>query len=297
MTISNIKEEIEPDKKKGKGDRYPFLRRIGDWFRRNALHILLVVSVLTLIIIAMSKYIFITIGPGERGVMFRRFANGTVQSDVYGEGLKMIPPWDILYIYNTRQQTVSKKIHVLSEDGLSIRIELVVRYHPVVDSLGVLHVRLGPDYPNTVIIPEMESSARKIIGQFNPHEFYTIRRDSIERAVLADTRKEFGDLDIVVHDVMIKDISLPSGLNEAIERKLVEEQNFLAYKFVLKAEREEAARKLIEARGIKAFEDSSGLSILKWKGIEATENLANSENTKVVIVGTGEDDLPVILGD
>jgi prohibitin 1 len=68
--------------------------------------------------------------------------------------------------------------------------------------------------------------------------------------------------------------------------------------FVLMKEKQEADRKKIEAQGISNFQDiiAKGLTdqVLRWKGIEATEKLANSQNTKVIIVG-GKDGLPLIL--
>ena len=70
--------------------------------------------------------------------------------------------------------------------------------------------------------------------------------------------------------------------------------------FILQKEEQEADRKRIEAKGIADFQNivAKGISdqLLKWKGIEATEKLANSTNSKVIVIGSGKDGLPLILG-
>ncbi|HQH41416.1 MAG TPA: hypothetical protein PK825_06715, partial [Bacteroidales bacterium] len=104
---------------------------------------------------------------------------------------------------------------------------------------------------------------------------------------------------IVIEASPLRRIALPEGLRAAIEEKLRAEQESQRMQFVLAKERQEADRKRIEAQGISDFQNivSKGISeqLLRWKGIEATEKLANSTNTKVIVIGAGKDGLPLIL--
>jgi len=93
---------------------------------------------------------------------------------------------------------------------------------------------------------------------------------------------------------------LPVQLTEAIEQKQRADQESQRMEFILTKERQEADRKRIEAQGIADFQRivAQGISeqLLRWKGIEATEKLASSQNAKVVVIGSGKDGLPLILG-
>ena len=106
---------------------------------------------------------------------------------------------------------------------------------------------------------------------------------------------------IELKDVLISGVSLPPTIKAAIESKLEQEQVAKEFDFRLERERKEAERKRIEARGIRDFQDmiAAGIEegLLKWKAIEATLELAESENAKMIIIGAGEEGLPVILGN
>ena len=105
---------------------------------------------------------------------------------------------------------------------------------------------------------------------------------------------------MIVEAILIRNVELPEKLRIAISEKLEEEQRSEKMVFTLARERQEAQRKAIEAEGIAEFQKivSQGLTadLLRWKGIEATESLSNSENAKVVVIGSGPDGLPLILG-
>jgi len=103
-----------------------------------------------------------------------------------------------------------------------------------------------------------------------------------------------------LNDVLVRDVTLPVAIKDAIERKLSQEQTSLEYKFKLEIAQKEAEKQRIEAQG-KADANrilSASLTdkILQDKGIEATLKLSQSANTKVVVVG-GSDGLPLILGN
>lgn len=271
-------------------------QRIRQWLSKHYLNFLVGLLIATFAIVALSNQIFISIYPGQKGVLWQRFVDGTVVEEAYEEGFHVIWPWDIMYIYDVREQIVNLPVDVLSKNGLAINVEVAVRFYPRRDSIAVVHKELGPSYVASVLVPEVESAARTVIARYNPDEFYATDRDEIEAEILAKTVTEFEDMNVLVQDIMIKNIALPKSVADAIEYKLTEEQKFLAYDYILQKEQKEAVRKGIEAKGIKEFGDTSNISILKWRGIEATEKLATSPNAKVIVIGTDDGDLPIILG-
>lgn len=243
--------------------------------------------------------IFITVYSGEAGVLYRRFFGGTVTDKVYGEGLHLILPWDEMFVYNVRVQEVEKEISVLTKSGLRADITISIRYHPEYDFTGVLHKRVGPDYAEKIVVPEVVSSLRTTIGQYTAEELYTTSHTLLTKTIV-DSLEEVANNYVVINDVIIRRIDLPEIVQTAIQEKL--QQKHIAESFVFRIEREklEAQRKEIEATGYQKYNDivnrSLTADILKWKGIEATRELATSDNAKVIVVGTGPDGLPIILG-
>lgn len=261
---------------------------------------LIVMSLILLfLIVYLAQNIFITVGAGEGSVLWRRFFGGTVTDTVFGEGLHVIFPWDKMTVYNVRIQQVAHDFDVLTKNGLRIHLSISIRYQPEYDLLGVLHQRLGPDYVKTVVIPEIEQVLRVIVGQLDAEQVYTTetKASPIEKALNAGI-ENVGRKFINIDNVIIKEISLPPKIREAIESKIQQKHLAAAYEFILLKEEKEAQRKKIEAGGIKIYnetiEASLSAAVLKWKGIEATLALSQSNNAKVVVIGSGKDGLPII---
>lgn len=243
------------------------------------------------------NHIVITINSGEGGVLYRRFF-GTVTDKVYTEGLHIIFPWDTMYIYNGRIQTVLHDFDVLTNQGLPVHLSLAIRFRPEYEMLGLLHQQVGPDYVETIITPQVESVLRKRLSPHNPEDIY-MNKNNILTQVVIEAMEELGQKYITANDVIIREISLPDTIREAIETKLTEEQHEQAYFYRLKSEEQEAQRKRVEAEGIKDYQNtvSKTLSdkLLKWQGIQATADLAKSNNTKIIVIGGGDSGLPLIL--
>jgi len=242
--------------------------------------------------------IFITVYAGEAGILYKRFFVGTVVDRVYGEGFHVIFPWNIMTVYNVRYQIVPHRMEVLTNKGLKIRVSLSIRYRPETEVLGVLHKVVGPDYLNKIVIPEVESTLRAVLGRFDAEEIYTTKKGVIHQ-VVNEALEQVAQRFVRIDDVMIREVELPPRIKAAIEGKLEEQQLAEAYVFKLERERSEAERKRIEATGIRDYnatvEASLSEKVLKWKGVEATRELAQSPNAKVVVIGGGKDGLPVIL--
>jgi regulator of protease activity HflC (stomatin/prohibitin superfamily) len=243
---------------------------------------------------------FLTINPGEKGVLFKRFSGGIDKENIYKQGFHVIMPWNKMYIYDVRVNEDFETMEVLSKNGLNIKVELSFRFFPQMERIGFLHDEIGPDYVSRIIKPEIRSATREVIGKYLPEELYSTKREAIQDEIFQTTSDAVDEKHIVLDAVLIREVTLPQTLQDAIERKLKQEQESLEYEFRLTSERKEAERIIIEAgaksEANKILNASLTDKILQDKGIEATLELANSPNTKVIIVGSGDNGLPLILG-
>lgn len=252
-------------------------------------------------IILFSKS-FVTIGSGEAGVLYKTLGGGVVTDEPpMGEGFKFVAPWNKVYIYEVRQQELFEKMKVLSSNGLEIQIDASAWYLPVYNDLGKLHQTLGENYLDRVIKPAIRSAARSVVGRYLPDELYSTKRDAIQVEIFQETKKILDKQFVQLNEVLVRDVTLPNTIKDAIERKLKQEQESLEYEFRLITADKEAQKVRIEAQGKadanKILSASLTDKILQDKGIEATLELAKSPNSKVVIVGSSKDGLPLILGN
>lgn len=242
-----------------------------------------------------------TMGAGEAGVRYSIFA-GTDMEITYGEGLKVHAPWVDVTRYNVRVQQRDEGITALSSDGLQIGMEVSIRWRPQTGDgrLPQLHTTYGPTYYETLVQPELRSAAREIVGQYTPEELYSSRRTQLQTEMVERVRRVADDQFVVIEAILIRNVELPEQIQIAIENKLKEEQEAERYQFTIAKERLEAERKEIEARGQAEYQriitESLSQQFLQFKGIETTQELANSPNSKTVIIGSGEGGLPLILG-
>lgn len=250
--------------------------------------------------IILTNTTFLTIDPGEKGVLFKRFGGGLEKEKVYGQGFHIVMPWNKMYIYDVRINEAFENMEVLSSNGLNIKVELSFRFRPKADKIGYLHDEIGPDYLERIIRPEIRSATREIIGKYLPEELYSSKRETIQVEIFERTSQAMQDKHLFLDAVLIREVALPQTLKDAIERKLKEEQASLEYDFRLDKERKEAGRKIIEAQAKaeanRILTKSLSDKILRDKGIDATLELANSPNSKIIVIGGGDEGLPLILG-
>ncbi|MGG8494814.1 prohibitin family protein [Tenacibaculum sp. TC6] len=259
---------------------------------------LIPVAVILLIFIAKSTK---TIGPGEAGVLFERFGEGINTEKTYGEGFHFVAPWNDMIVQKVRQQSISDQMNVLSLNGLEVRVDGTVWFRPDYENLGKLIKTKGVNYISDILDPAINAAARSIVGRYTPEQLYSSKRDVIEQEILEDAQAELKDQYIIIERVLVEDVQLPNTIKDAIERKLKQEQEALEYQFRIEKAEKEAQRQRIEAQG-KADANrilSASLTdkILQDKGIEATNKLAESTNSKVVIIGSGKTGMPIILGN
>lgn len=244
----------------------------------------------------------ITIDGGTRGVLYETLGSGIVTDrPALDEGFQFIAPWNKVTIFNVRQQEFFDKMKVLSSNGLDIQLDATIWFQPQQENLGFLYKEKGVDYLETIIRPALRSATREVVGRYTPEEIYSSKRAIIQNEIFDETKLILNDQYIQINKILVRDVTLPQTIREAIERKLRQEQEALEYEFRLIKASKEAEKQIIEAEGKAEANRILSASLNNWilrdKGIEATLKLAESTNTKVVIVGGGKDGLPLILGN
>ena len=256
--------------------------------------------VVIIVILLAGGLMTTTLGPGQAGVKYSVF-QGTELEKTFGEGLKLHWPWVDIIKYDVRFQEQLEEITALSSDGLTIGMDASIRWRPSADKLPTLHVTYGENYYSKLVQPELRSAAREIVGQYTPEELYSSRRTELQQQIIDQVRAGVDEEFVDVEAVLIRNVQLPEQIQRAIENKLTEEQEVERYFFTLQKDSLEAQRKEIEAEGQARYQriitESLSPEFLTFKGIEATQSLATSPNTKTVIVGGGDSGLPVILGN
>ncbi len=259
----------------------------------------IIAAIVLIILLAKSA---VTIQSGQAGVLYKTFDGGVVTNEpALGEGFHVIAPWNKVFIYEVRQQEILDKMSVLSSNGLDIKLEASVWFQPTYESLGKLHQQKGEMYKERILLPAIRSAARSVVGRYTPEQLYSSKRDVIQQEIYIETQKIVKDQYIQLNEVLVRDVTLPPTIKDAIERKLKQEQESLEYEFLLVTASKEAEKVIIEAQGKadanRILNTSLTDKILQDKGIEATVKLSESNNSKVVIIGSGASGMPIILGN
>jgi regulator of protease activity HflC (stomatin/prohibitin superfamily) len=293
-------------------------------FRRLSLGLSFMFLISAFLLVVLWDLIVYTIPVGHSGVLWHRIPifGGAHSRGPLAEGLHLALPWDKIYVYDMRLQNHKQRYQVLSMDGLAFDIELSFRWRLVPEKLVELNQTVGPDYVNTLMVQEIGSVTRTVTAKYTAEALFTDARAEVQKAIFdAVTKVTFSDgmtsahatrirlnsstfdserIDLVaLIDILIKDVRLPLGYSQAIERKLEQSQVVEEYRFRVEREALESERKRVEAEGIRSFQEivtpAISESYLRWRGIEATLKLAQSPNSKVVVIGNSATGLPLIL--
>lgn len=225
---------------------------------------------------------------------------GKVQPEVLGEGIHFVNPFSVKHELSAQTQELKESAAVPSSEGLVIDLEASLLFHLNRDKANAVYETLGETYVQKIVMPTLRSAIREATASHTANALYSNERDKVALEIFAELENELRPRGIEPEQVLLRDIQLPPTLKAAIEAKQQAEQESLAMSFRLQKERQEADRKRIEAEGIRDFQRTvtAGISeqLLTWKGIEATEKLADSRNTKVVIIGNTKNGLPLVLG-
>jgi regulator of protease activity HflC (stomatin/prohibitin superfamily) len=238
------------------------------------------------------------VGTGHVGVLT---LFGKVQTgEILGEGIHLINPLKTNNELSIQTQTLKESASVPSSEGLMMSLDTSLIYHLNPDRAAEVFQKIGADYETVVVEPTLRSAIRESTASHTANALYTGERELVAKQIQDQVTTQLSQRGLVVENVLLRDIQLPATLKASIEAKQQAEQEALAMNFRLQKETQEAQRKRIEAAGVRDFQQivAQGItpSLLEWKGIEATENLAKSPNTKVVVVGNNKNGLPLILG-
>lgn len=258
-------------------------------------HIGTIVAVIIVILVLFNSTTRISTGHVGVVTLFSR-----VTGEVLHEGIHLISPLKSVTELSIRTQTREETATVPSNEGLILNLDTSVNYHLRPDRAAEVFQNVGPRYDQILIEPAFRSVIREVTAAHSANALYSAGREEVTQAIFSAMQSELGKRGIEVEMVFLRDIQLPPALKTSIEMKQQAEQESLAMSFKLQKEKQEAERKRIEAQGIHDFQQtvSQGIStqLLEWKGIEATENLAKSANTKIVVIGNSKNGLPLVLG-
>ena len=280
--------------------------------------------VAALVAVVLAPFMLVTVPSGYVGVLWKRFGGGTVLDSrrLKDEGMRIILPWNVVFLYDLRLQSVTESYNAISRDGISLTAKINIRFRLKRDAVPQLHQSIGPNYIQALVVPEIGNRMREVITEYTAEDVYSTKRAEIQdkirqraEAMLGEKMVEGGQgeeeesapyripLNAMLNlmNTLILGIELPTAVVAAINRKV--EQYYIAeeYRFRVVREMRESQRKRIEADGISEFQQivSQGISpsYLRWRGIEATHQLAQSSNPKIVIIGSRKDGSPIILGN
>jgi prohibitin 1 len=225
---------------------------------------------------------------------------GRVTNDVLPEGTHVVNPFKANNKITVRTQELKENASVPSNEGLIITMEASLLFRVSSDKAPDLYRTVGPNYISVVVEPNLRSAIREVTASHSANVLYSSEREKVAQEMSQILTRELDKRGITVENILLRDIQLPQTLKTSIEAKQQAEQESLAMSFRLQKEKQEAERKRIEAQGIRDFQQivAQGISaqLLQWKGIEATEKLASSTNSKVVVIGNSQNGLPLILG-
>lgn len=281
--------------------------------------LIVLLSIIGVFVLFFSFSTFVTLQPGEKGVIFRPWSTGLDKDHILGEGLHVIAPWNKLIHYDVREQTIEfheagsnrsgndddyngpeyDVLDVLDKDGLTINVEVTIRFSLMSDKIGYIHEQFGEDYIKKLVIPEVRSAVRKIMGQYKAEEIYSSKRQEVEQLIIDETKSVLNNNYINMTALLIRSIQIPENIKNAIEDKLTKQQEAIAYDYVVQKGLKEKELKIIQAQAIAEYNQIVNASmtpnVLTYEGIQATLQLAQSENAKIVIIGNSDNGLPIML--
>lgn len=326
---------MEPEESGFKARFLALVRKLNPraYFRKHKRKVILRTLLAAFLLVFLGPLFFVRVPAGHVGAIWRPLFGGTDPVGVLLEGVRIVAPFNVVTLYDTRLLVAHETFDGITADGLNVKLNITYRFRLHPSKVGLVHRTIGPNYKEKLIAPAIATVVRSEVSKFQVHDVYGPSRNAIQQRIFArvvdpkntnliesgadpeppqgaillgrrfrsiheQTKPGYYKPVIELVDVLINNIVLPARVATAIEKKQEQEQLKEEYIFRLERERMESMRKEIEADGIARFQQKvqAGISpnYLKWRGIEATLSLATSENAKTVIIG-GKDGLPLIL--
>ena len=255
--------------------------------------------VVTAVVVAVILFKSLVIIPaGHVGV---KELFGNVYSDSVEAGIHIVNPLLTIHKMSIRTQQITEEANVPSREGLIINLDISVLISLDPKMAPEVYKTIGMDYQDVIVTPQLRSVVRGVTSGYDAKALYTGEREVLATQMFEQLKPMVEARGVMVERVLLRAVKLPAILSTAIEKKLEAEQQSEQMKFTLERERQEAERKRIEAKGISDFNSTVNLglseAVLRLRGIEATRELAKAENSKVIVIGSGKDGLPIILGN
>src|SRR3990170_4729184 len=268
---------------------------------RRMLPLIILGVILLFVLMGLSSSLFYTVNATQRAVIFYKFGQGLDKDDVIYPGVHIKAPWNEVFTYDVQEASQGENMDVLDKNGLSIRVDITIRFKPIADKIGYIYEKFNVNYIDVLVIPEVRSTVRQVMGRYTAEEIYSTKRAEVEATIKTESEKILHANNVEMVALLIRSIQLPDQIRIAIESKLQQQQEALAYQFRLDKEKSEAERKRIaaegESRANNIINNSLTNNLLKMRGIEATLELSKSPNTKVIVIGSGDEGMPLILGN
>ncbi|MEH2126834.1 prohibitin family protein [Nostoc sp.] len=239
--------------------------------------------------------LLVIVPPGNVGVV--NFF-GEVSETTLNPGVHLLNPFSKVLNFSTRIKDIKENVDATSQEGLSLNLDVSLQYKLDPQKAATVYKTIGTD-ETQLVISRFRSTVRAITANYPANAIYSTKRQEIAQKIDQQLTQEIPALGFIVEEALLRNIKMPDTLQAAIQNKLKTEQENQQMKFVLEKERQEAERKLIEARGIADSQKiiSGGLNnqVLQLRAIEATEKLAQSNNSKLVIIGSEKGIVPIMI--
>ncbi len=266
---------------------------------------------LTLLLSGVFSKCITIIKPGNVGVkvLFGR----VFENDILENGMHVINPLMDIEVFNSKTQNYTMSgihdegnkegddaIKVLSSDGLEITMDLSVLYKVNPKSAPKILKEIGSDYQDVVIRPITRTRIRDNAVFYQAVDLFSARREEFQNRIFKTIQMDFEKRGLILEQLLIRNITLPESVKKSIEAKINAEQESQKMQFVLAKEKQEAERKRVEAQGIADYQKiiSEGLSDnqLQFESIKAMKELAKSENSKIIVMGSGKNSILLNTG-
>lgn len=264
-----------------------------------------------LILIGAFSSAVVQVDAGQVGVqkLFGKVSNNTLES-----GLNVVNPLVEVTTFNIKTQNYTMSatheegekqgddaIRVLTSDGLEVVIDLTVLYKVIPARTPAILQEIGTDYKDIVVRPITRTKIRDNAVYYDAVSLYSTKRDEFQNRIFKDIEANFKNRGLLLEQLLIRNITLPASVKQTIESKINAEQEAQKMTFVLQKEKQEAERKRVEAQGIADYQQiiGNGLSEkqLQYENIKAQQAIAISPNTKIIIMGAGRGNMPILIND
>ncbi|MFN6461206.1 MAG: SPFH domain-containing protein [Nostoc sp. DedVER02] len=239
--------------------------------------------------------LLVIVPPGNVGIV--NFF-GQVDENTLAPGVHLVNPFNKVLNFSTRLKDVKENVDVTSQEGLSLNLDVSLQYKLDPQKAATVYKTIGTD-ETQLVISRFRSTVRAITANYPASAIYSTKRQEIAQKIDQQLTNEIPTLGFIVEEALLRNVKMPDVLQAAIQNKLKVEQENQQMKFVLEKERQEAERKRIEAQGIADSQKiiSGGLTnqVLQLRAIEATEKLAQSNNSKIVIIGSEKGGVPILI--